>query len=568
MLSEFSHQCGQSGQNVRLKEAQVQQLLSVWNGLTLNRKAVVIGATAGMFLLILAMTRIVTAPSMALLYAGLDSSSAGEVVRALEQRGTAYDVRGGSIFVDAARRDELRMTLASEGLPANSSSGYELLDSLNGFGTTSQMFDAAYWRAKEGELARTIVTSPQITAARVHIAHGGSNPFQRGVEPTASVAISPIGGNISNAHAKSLKFLVASAVAGLSPDNVAVIGADGALLDAADGPDQTEGNAEWSDRLKQKAERLLEARVGVGNAIVEVSVDTVNEREEIRERRFDPETRVAISTDTEEVTNSSTQAGAGQVTIASNLPDGDAAGGENSSSQNNQTRERVNYEVSETEREIVRAPGAIKRLTVAVLVNGVPEGSADTGAPLVPRSDEELVALQELVESAVGFDAERGDVITVKSMGLQAIVPQGTAVEDGLFDQLNFDLMSAIQMAVLAVVTLILGLFVVRPIISGATASARNNASAPPALEGEQSSGGSPALPAPGAAGVGGDTTLPNMALAGAQTAETSDLPDLPMLGDFSQGNPSDRLRSMIEERQSETVEILRGWLEDEEETA
>ena len=118
--------------------------------------------------------------------------AAGDVVRALEQRGATFDVRGGSIFVDSSQRDELRMTLASEGLPANSTSGYELLDSLSGFGTTSQMFDAAYWRAKEGELARTIVASSQFAMARVHIASTGSNPFQRGITPKASVSVTPM----------------------------------------------------------------------------------------------------------------------------------------------------------------------------------------------------------------------------------------------------------------------------------------------------------------------------------------------------------------------------------------
>lgn len=94
-------------------------------------------------------------PSMTLLYSGLEPGAAGEVVQALEQRGVVHEVRGRAIYVESGQRDELRMTLASEGLPQNNSKGYELLDTLSGFGTTAQMFDAAYWRAKEGELART-----------------------------------------------------------------------------------------------------------------------------------------------------------------------------------------------------------------------------------------------------------------------------------------------------------------------------------------------------------------------------------------------------------------------------
>lgn len=548
-------------------EAIVQQLLNVWNGLTPVRKLVAIGATVGMFLAILTMSRMVAAPSLTLLYAGLESQAAGEVVRSLESRGVAFEVRGGSIFVDSAERDQLRMTLASEGLPANGSGGYELLDSLSGFGTTSQMFDAAYWRAKEGELARTIVSSPHIASARVHIANGGSNPFQRGVTPTASVSVTPVGGEITPSQAKALKYLVASAVANLAPENVAVIGTNGALIDAAEEPTQGTTGDNRSDRLKEKVERLLEARVGIGNAIVEVAVDTVTESEAIRERRIDPEGRVAISTDTEETSNTSSSSAGGQVTVASNLPDGDAAGGDGSNSQNSQTRERVNYEVSETEREIVRAPGAIRRLTVAVLVNGT-EMTADDGSRSVePRSEEELSALRELVASAVGFDEARGDVITIKSMGLQSIEPMGTEVSKPLIEGLTFDLMSAIQIAVLALVTLILGLFVVRPVISGA---AKDTAGALPALppaERGARDGLNPQTALPNFQNEGGGSpgALPDLG----ESSESDDLPDLPMLGNFSgDGDPAERLRNMIEERQSETVEILRGWLEEKEEVA
>ena len=144
----------------------MQQLLSVWTTLDPRRRIIVVLATVAMFATVLALSRMATAPGMSLLYAGLESSAAGEVVATLEQRGVSYEVRGGTIFVDSSRRDELRMTLASEGLPTNNSAGYELLDSLSGFGTTSQMFDAAYWRAKEGELARTIISSPHIRGAR------------------------------------------------------------------------------------------------------------------------------------------------------------------------------------------------------------------------------------------------------------------------------------------------------------------------------------------------------------------------------------------------------------------
>ena len=253
----------------------MQQIRTVWAGLD-TRKRVIIGL-AGLAVIagLLVLSRLAAAPSMKLLYAGLESGAAGDVVRSLEQRGVMFEVRGGSIYVPAGARDELRLTLASEGLPTNGGKGYELLDSLNGFGTTSQMFDAAYWRAKEGELARTILASRHIAQARVHIAHDGSSPFQRSVAPTASVSVVAAGAPVTPDQANAIRFLVASAVAGMSVENVAVIDANGSLLGQPDNAASAGSAEDRAQQLRERVLRLVEARVGPGNAVVEVSVDTV-----------------------------------------------------------------------------------------------------------------------------------------------------------------------------------------------------------------------------------------------------------------------------------------------------
>jgi len=140
----------------------LQQIGTVWNALEPRRRIIVILASLGMFAAVLALGRMASTPSLELLYSGLESSAAGEVVTALEQRGVAYEVRGGAIFVDAAQRDTLRMTLATEGLPATSAKGYELLDGLSGFGTTSQMLmqpigaqRRANWRGRSRRIPRS-----------------------------------------------------------------------------------------------------------------------------------------------------------------------------------------------------------------------------------------------------------------------------------------------------------------------------------------------------------------------------------------------------------------------------
>ncbi|MEW2919024.1 flagellar basal-body MS-ring/collar protein FliF [Ruegeria sp. ANG10] len=527
----------------------MQQIGTVWASLDRRKQFIVAGAVALVFLGVLAMSRLVTAPSMTLLYAGLESGVAGDVVRSLDQRGVPYEIRGGSIYVPGSQRDELRMTLASEGMPANGNQGYELLDSLSGFGTTSQMFDAAYWRAKEGELARTIVGSPHVSQARVHIANGSTNPFQRSVAPTASVYLVPSGAQITSDQAKAIRFLVASAVSGLAPENVTVVDSNGAVIGAQETAVAADTADDKARQLRERVMRLVEARVGTGNAVVEVSVDTVTKTESIRERRFDPNGRVAISTDIEERSDSARNQSA-DVTVASNLPDGDGAGGDESNSNATQTRERVNYEVSETELEVHNAPGAIKRLTVAVLVNGTRSVDATGVETFEPMPETEMEALKELVASAVGFDAERGDVITLKSLDLPVVEPQGTMAAASIWQKVHFDAMSLIQMAVLAIVSLVLGLFVIRPILTKpAMTPALLSAGAPPEpeaiLTGEIATDEN-----------GQFTALPGQTAAG----------DVPALAAQAGADPVDRLRAMIGDKQEETVEILRSWLEEGEE--
>ena len=528
----------------------MKQIASVWRTLDMRRRIVLVLASGAVFLAVLAIGRMATAPSMTLLYAGLETGAAGDVVRALEQRGAVYDVRGGSIFVDARMRDELRMTLASDGLPANGARGYELLDNLNGFGTTSQMFDAAYWRAKEGELARTIVANPAVTAARVHIANVNSSPFVRSAQPTASVSLTTTGGSITAGQAKAFQHLVASAVAGLKVDDVTVIDSNGMLLGANDTVDAPAPGMDLASQLKERVSRLVEARVGNGNAVVEVSVETVTESESIRERRFDPDSRVAISTEVEERANASTDQPE-SVTVASNLPDGDAATGE-STTETTETRERINYEVSETERELIRAPGAIKRLSVAVLVNGVTNVNDAGETTYNDRSEAELDTLRDLVASAVGFDEARGDIITIHSMELPTVSPLGTSVDAPFLSGMHIDAMSLIQMFVLAAVVLVLALFVLKPLLSR-----------PP-----ETNSGPIAIPDFAGEAGGAENALIGELELDSPASDLPALPDTEWQNFAAQGaDPVDRLRNMIADRQEETVEILRTWLENKEET-
>tara|TARA_B100002003_G_scaffold217648_1_gene218012 strand:- start:99 stop:1703 length:1605 start_codon:yes stop_codon:yes gene_type:complete len=453
----------------------VDRLSSLWNGLDARRRIVALLAAAAAMLAVWGLARMATEPSLSLLYAGLDPAASGEVISALEARGIPYEARGDSIWAPEGQRDALRMALAADGLPQAGARGYELLDDLSGFGTTAQMFDAAYWRAKEGELARTILALPSVRQARVHIANPPRRPFEQAPTPSASVSVSVGSGALGEAQASAIRHLVSSAVPGLTAAQVTVVDAEnGTVLTEEGGPESPQAVEDRAARLKANVERLLEARVGRGAAVVEVMVDADMNSETVTERVLDPQGRVAIHTDTQETSEQSQGGEAGGVTVASNLPDGGEEGAGGASSSSNETRERVNYEVSEVLRERIRRPGEVRKISVAVLVDGVRTVNDAGEVEWTPRPEQELQALRELVESAIGFDPARGDVVTLRTLEFTAPAELGTSASaSGAADFLAANAMTLIQLGALSLVALLLGLFVLRPMVTRRIEDAR-----------------------------------------------------------------------------------------------
>lgn len=516
----------------------MQQLKSFWDGLDTRRRLIAGLAALAVVAGVVGIARLATEPDMALLYSGLDATAAGEVVAELEAQGIAFEVNDTAILVDRASRDRIRMTLAARNLPAGGPSGYEILDGLSGFGTTSQMFDAAYWRAKEGELARTITGSPDVRAARVHLANPVSQPFSRTPAGSASVTVTMARGELSRGQAEAIRYLVSSAVAGVAPDAVAVIdSARGVVLAGKD--DKLAGGVpsagERADTLRSNIERLLEARVGQGHAIVEVNVDADMDSQTISERTIDPESRVAISSETEESAENATGANP-SVTVASNLPDGDVGANQGDNSRNATTsRQRQNFEVSETHRERIVVPGQIRRISVAVMVDGMTTTAADGTETWAPRPEAELETLRQLVRSAMGYDEGRGDVVTISSLEFTPPAEQGSVAERGpAFIELYGGRL--IQLGVLAGIVLALIFFVLRPMTSRRPIVAIAE------------------LAGPEAATARG---------AHAQIAAGGDILDLPP----QTANKVERLRELIASRTEDSAAVLRAWIESPEAT-
>ncbi|MEM6677415.1 MAG: flagellar basal-body MS-ring/collar protein FliF [Pseudomonadota bacterium] len=526
----------------------MDSLLATWRALDLRRRIMLVGAALVALLGVLAIGQFATRPGMALLYSGLEPAAAGEIVGTLEQMGVPYALAGDAIRVPEGERDRVRLALARDGMPQQGQAGYELLDEMSGFSATTDMFNAAFWRAKEGELARTIAASPRVRIARVHIAAPGRQGFARAPEPpSASVTVTPRGGTISPAEASGFRYLVALAVPGLSPEQVAVIDSRaGIILVPGDGSVTSalaDGAAAREERLKGEIETLLAARVGRENARVSVAVALDRTAETLSERRLDPDSRVVIHSDTEEITDES-QGGDGAVTVASNLPDGDAAEPNQRRANRNETRERQNYDYDETRRESVRSPGAIARLSVAVLVDGITTVNGAGESSWQPRPDEELVALADLVKAAVGFDEARGDVVTVESMAFQPPPDLGTESDGGAAAFVERNALDLIELAVLAIVVLVIALTVLRPILLRPREEevAIFAADDPTAL-GADEAGGAEALPSPDDGPVPEDDPFYH-------------LPD------------RETLRAAIQQFPDQSITTLRDWLDTAEEEA
>jgi flagellar M-ring protein FliF len=482
----------------------VSQLIENLRALGPAKLAALAGVLVVTFGLLAWLAAAMTKPSMALLYGGLEPAVAGGVTRQLEELRVPYEVEGDAVLVPAGERDRVRMALAEMGLPRQGQAGYELLDQLGRFGTTTDMFNAAYWRAKEGELARTIQALSNVKDARVHLVPLAREPFSRtAAEPSASITVTTQdGAPLSRRQAQAIRHLVALGVKGMRLERVTVIDTVAGIVL---GPEQAYGGvattnlqAEREQRLQAAIEEMLAAHVGHGRVRVSVAVELNDEAETVTERIFDPETQVAVHRDATEIEENSSEAqGAEGVSVAGNLPGPAAAAGSGDTSRSARTesREVTNFEVSEVRRERQKFAGSIRRISVAVLLGGAWEPTADGPPTWRPQSEVELTAIRNLVQSAIGFDEQRGDKVTVESLPLH--VGAGTSageLEVSLVALLLGQLRYVAQALAVVAVAFLAIWFVARPILA---AQPSRPALAPADLKGLAAEPGAAQLAAP-----------------------------------------------------------------------
>jgi flagellar M-ring protein FliF len=419
-------------------------------------------------------------PQMAPLYTGLSLEDSSAIVTELQSQSIPYELRGDGETILVAR-DQItttRMSLATNGLPTRGQVGYEIFDTQNTLGATSFVQNINNVRALEGELARTIGSLARIKSARVHLVLPERELFRRErKDPTASIVLA-VRGELSAGEIRAIQHLVASAIEGLTPNKVSIVDDSGRLLASGAGNDQEsliasemeERTLNMESRLRQRVEDLLTNVVGSGRARVQVSAELDMNRLSKTSETFDPDGQVVRSTQTRDLANQATGPGnSGEVTVANELPGASENGGANggTSEQGSTTEETTNYEISKTTQTEMTEAGGIKRLSVAVVVDGIYTPDAAGNSTYAPRSADELAQITALVRTAVGFMETRGDTVEVANMQFAErpdLTDLGTT-EAGLFDFTRDDLMNGAEMLVTLLIALALVFFVMRPLL-------------------------------------------------------------------------------------------------------
>lgn len=521
-------------------------------------------------------------PPLGVLFSELSLQDANTIIRELDSKGIKYELRGDgqTVMVPRDSISRLRMELASKGVPMGGSVGYEIFDKGDSFSSTTFVQGINQLRALEGELARTIRTIDRVQNARVHLAIPEKKLFQRDAqEPRASIVLK-LRGDLDAGQIRAIRHLAATAVHGLKPEKVSIVDesgrllADGAGVDADSAALAADKQSSFERRLKSQVEEIVASVVGRGRARVQVAAEMDFNRIQQVTDNFDPESRVVRSTQTRTENQQSAEQRDGQVTVANELPQAQQQqqqqGNPQQREQTARSEEIINYEISKTTRTEIIEGGRVKRLSVAVLVDGTYQpGQGGGEANYQPRSSEELERIAALVRSAIGFDRNRGDQIEVINLRFAEGFPIIDAKQPSLIEQLvslsKEDVLRLVELAIFGMLTLLITLLVIRPLLrqmglggnpalagaGGVVMVPGPNGTMVPAQPGQQL-----ALPAPGQEVAA--TTLTG-ALAAANSNQQQ--PNMTQLTQNLQPGVIDQLGQIVKENPGESVAIVRQWI-------
>jgi flagellar M-ring protein FliF len=502
----------------------------------------------------------VTAPTMTTLFTDMNLQDSTAVTRELDQRGVKYEMRydGGTIMVPKDQVLKLRMDLASKGLPQGGGVGYEIFDKTDSLSATSFVQNVNQLRALEGELARTIRSIDRVQNARVHLAMPEKQLFQREKKEVRASIVLKVRGELEPGQVRAIRHLVATAVEGLKPDRVSVVDEAGRLLadGAGDSSDTSVIAAEkqqgFERRIRQQVEDIVASVVGRGRARVQVATEMDFNRVQQTQESFDPESRVVRSTQTRNENNVSNEGRDGQVTVSNELPGAGSQNGANNNREASQKNEEtVNYEISKTVRTETIEGGRVKRLSVAVLVDGNYVKAANGQSEYQARAPEEIDRINALVRSAIGFDQRRGDTIEVVNLRFAEAPAVNEIKELSAFERLfsfsKDDTFRMLELGVLGLVSIFVFLFVIRPLMSTIAAPDKNVKTV--MVQGPN--GQVVAIPAPAAPPPGADTP----------PTATEQMIEMSQINGAIQARSIEKVGEVASKNPQETVAILRQWI-------
>jgi flagellar M-ring protein FliF len=545
----------------------LNQILAALQRFGFGRLAAILGIGAGVAAAMFFITSGLGQPK-ALLYSNLDLKEAGSITQSLDQANIKYEVKGdgSTILVPRDQVASTRLLLSGKGLPTSGSVGYEIFDNSSAMGQTDFVQQLNRQRALEGELGRTIHALDGITAARVHLVLPKRQLFEEEAEqPSASVSIGVGGREPGPDQVRAIQNLVAGAVPGLKPDRVTVVDQHAKTLSGGDTGMAAEADGRKSEieqRIAKQVKGLVEGIVGAGKARVNVSADVDMAHVTSQKEEFNPDGQVVRSeTTTDENSKEGANGATGQTSAAANIPGGPAVGGAEGGNASGKQESTTNYEISKTVTTQVTEPGQIKKISIAVAVDGVTGPAGKNGKPgaYSARSASEMANIDQLVKAAVGYDQTRGDQVSVVNVRFpSADDNEGVTAANPLMGFDKNDIMRAAELVVMGIVAILMMLFIVRPLLKGAMAGGGGPLAMlggpqvtrittgpdgqPMQISVDPATGQQMALPAPGADGL-------------------EQKIDIARIEGQVKASSVKRVAEFVDKHPEESVSIIRSWL-------
>jgi flagellar M-ring protein FliF len=398
------------------------QIWKGFNSLPGIKKASILAAVAVSMIGIMALVYASNVVDYRVLFSGLTSEDAGNIVSKLQEKKIPYKISesGDSISVPQEKVSELRLELAASGLPHGGGVGFEIFDGKS-LGVTEFVQQLNYQRALQGELSRTINSLDEIQQSRVHIVIPKKSLFAEDQKkPTASVILKmKAGRSLRPAQIDGIVHLVASSVEGLNPSEVMVVDGTGKVLSKVQDDSklghlsnsQVEYQRNIEKDMTQRVQSMLEKVVGEGKAVVRISADLDFRITEKLEEKYDPEAPVIRSEQRQSEKS-------GMTSQPSNTPGVPAS---KSEPKQEKTDEIINYEINKTVNKTVMPVGEIKKLSIAVLVDGNYIKNEKGAEEYQPRSKKEISDLEDLVKKSAGFDSKRDDQVVVTNIPFKKV---------------------------------------------------------------------------------------------------------------------------------------------------